>query len=378
MCHTVDTFVSGCLTVNALAHLLLIFDSPNGAYMKSAHVQEPLPTSGQTARPLRVLLEDSAPDAELIVAHLEASGCKIHHERVQNAAMMEDALNRERWDVVLCDYTLPSFGVIPALDVLKRKKLDLPFVVVSGTIGEKLAVEVMKAGAHDFVVKDNLARLAPAIEREMREAQVRAQRAADVEKLFYLAAIVDSTAEAIISQNLEGIITTWNAGARQLLGYTEKEAVGQSVFMIIPESLRSTRVEIFETLRAGKQIEPFETKRLRKDGVEVDVYLAISPIKDAEGRLLGASAISYDITERKKIEEERTKMIQQLNETLSKVRTLSGLLPICANCKKIRDDKGYWQKLETFVHEHSDAEFSHSICPDCMEKLYPDFVKPKE
>jgi len=236
----------------------------------------------------------------------------------------------------------------------------------------------MKAGAHDFIVKDNLARLAPAIERELREAQIRAQRAADLEKLFYLAAIVDSTGEAIISQNMDGIITTWNTGARQLFGYTEAEAVGRSVFMIMPESLRPTRLEIFEKLRNGEPIPPFETKRVRKDGVEVDVYLAISPIKDAEGNLMGASAIAYDITERKKLEDERTKMIEQLNETLSKVRTLSGLLPICANCKKIRDDKGYWQKLETFVHEHSNAEFSHSICPECMEKLYPDFSKPRE
>jgi hypothetical protein len=137
-------------------------------------------------------------------------------------------------------------------------------------------------------------------------------------------------------------------------------------------------MEIFEKFRAGKPIEPFETKRVRKDGTEVDVYLAMSPIKGADGRLMGASSIAYDISERKKIEAERTKMIEQLNETLSKVKTLSGLLPICANCKKIRDDKGYWQKLETFVHEHSNAEFSHSICPDCMEKLYPDFTKPKE
>jgi PAS domain S-box-containing protein len=291
---------------------------------------------------------------------------------------MEKALEREPWDLVLCDYRLPSFSVARASGLLKKKKLDLPFIVISGTVGEKLAVEVMRAGAHDFIVKDNLARLAPAIDRELREAQIRAQGAADLEKLFYLAAIVDSTGEAIMSQNLDGIITTWNAGARELFGYTEAEAVGQSVFLIIPESLRPTRLEIFEKLRKGEPIPPFETKCVRKDGVQVDVYLAISPIKGTEGKLMGASSIAYDITERKKIEAERTRMIEQLNETLSKVRTLSGLLPICANCKKIRDDKGYWQKLETFVHEHSNAEFSHSICPDCMEKLYPDFSKPKE
>lgn len=291
---------------------------------------------------------------------------------------MEEALGREQWDLVLCDYTLPNFGVAPAIELLKKKKLDLPFIVVSGTIGEKRAVEVMKAGAHDFIVKDSLTRLVPAIERELREAQVRAERAADLEKLFYLAAIVDSTGEAITSQNLDGIITTWNAGARQLFGYTEEEAVGKSISIITPESLRSNWEEIFKDLRAGKPIVPFETKRVRKDGGEVDVYLAVSPIKSADGQLMGASSIAYDITERKKIEDERTKMIQQLNETLSKVRTLSGLLPICSSCKKIRDDKGYWQKLETFVHEHSDAEFSHSICPECMEKLYPDFIKKSE
>jgi len=349
------------------------------AHMKSAQVQKPLPTVGQEDRSLRVLLvEDSRPDADLMVRHLESIGYNVHHQRVYNAATMEKALDREQWDLVLCDYMLPNFEVALAIDVLKSKKLDLPFIVVSGTVGEKLAVEVMKAGAHDFIVKDNLTRLAPAIDRELREAQARIQRASDLEKLFYLAAIVDSTGEAIFSQNMDGIITTWNAGARQLFGYTEAEALGRSVFIIIPEFLRASTLEIFENLRNGKPIEHFETVRLRNDGVPMDVYLTISPIKGADGRLMGASSIAYDITERKKIEDERTKMIKELNETLSKVRTLSGLLPICASCKKIRDDQGYWQKLETFVHEHSNAEFSHSICPDCMENLYPDFTKPKE
>jgi PAS domain S-box-containing protein len=209
----------------------------------------------------------------------------------------------------------------------------------------------------------------------LRKAPGRAERAADLEKLVYLAAIVDSTGEAIFSQNLEGIITTWNAGARQLFGYSEAEAVGQSVLFMVPESLRTATLEIFEKLRAGQAIEAIETARLRKDGAQIEVHLAMSPIKGPDGQLMGASSIAYDITERKKIEAERNKMIEQLNETLSKVKTLSGLLPICSSCKKIRDDKGYWQKLETFVHEHSNAEFSHSICPDCMEKLYPDFSK---
>lgn len=210
-----------------------------------------------------------------------------------------------------------------------------------------------------------------------RGRNARSESAADLEKLFYLAAIVDSTGEAIFSQNMDGIITTWNTGARQLFGYAEAEAVGQSALILVPESMRTSTLDIFEKLRRGEPIEHLETVRVRKDGGVVDVSLTISAIKDANGRPMGASSIAYDITERKKIEDERIKMIQQLNETLSKVRTLSGLLPICASCKKIRDDRGYWQKLETFVREHSNAEFSHSMCPECMERLYPDFAKHK-
>ena len=117
-----------------------------------------------------------------------------------------------------------------------------------------------------------------------------------------------------------------------------------------------------------------ETMRLRKDGAPVNVGVTMSAIRDSAGRVIGISSIAYDITERKKIETERNELIAHLNETLSKVKTLSGLLPICASCKNIRDDRGYWQKLEIFVREHSEAEFSHSICPDCMRLLYPQFA----
>lgn len=325
-----------------------------------------------------LMVEDSREDTALIIRHLEASGYAVHCQRVHNARTMEQALDHETWDVILCDYSLPSFAVVPAIEILRKKKLDLPFIVVSGTVGESVAVEVMKAGAHDFIVKDNLARLAPAIDRELREAKVRAQRTSDVEKLFYLAAIVDSTGEAIFSQNMDDVITTWNSGARELFGYTAEETIGQSAYLIVPDALKSATREVLAGLSRGEAVEPFETMRVRKDGLKIDVYLAISPIRRLDGQLVGASSIAYDITERKRIESERTKMIEQLNDTLSKVKTLSGLLPICASCKKIRDDKGYWQKLETFVHEHSNAEFSHSICPDCMERMYPDFSKRRE
>jgi PAS domain S-box-containing protein len=287
---------------------------------------------------------------------------------------MEQALDRQEWDVVLCDYQMPGFGVGPAMEILRKRGLDLPFIVVSGAIGEELAVDLMKAGAHDFIVKGRLSRLIPAIERELRDARARREQRLSREKLSYLAAIVDSAEEAIIGQTMDGTITTWNAGAERLYGYTDAEAVGQPASIIVPEAEREQAIALFSRLQQGEGVEQFESVRLRKDGVPVDVLLTLSAIRDGTGNIIGASSIAYDVTERKRMEAERTHLIAHLNEMLSKVKTLSGLLPICASCKKIRDDKGYWQQLETFVREHSGAEFSHSICPECMKRLYPQYA----
>ena len=343
--------------------------------MNNVEQDEALLTASNQKPPLRVLLvEDSEFDAMLLVRHLQTHRVPTAHCRVENQQDMEKALTDREWDVVLCDYQLPGFGVLPALAIMKRRGLDLPFIVVSGAIGEEIAVDLMRAGAHDFIGKGRLSRLIPAIEREQREAKARRERTLALQKLTYLAAIVDSAEEAIIGQNMEGIITTWNLGATRLYGYEAAEAIGQTDLMIVPLDLHQEAATLLEKLHAGEILDPLDTDRMRKDGTLISVCVTMSAIRDSQGHLLGASSIAYDITERKKMEDERTHLISHLNETLSKVKTLSGLLPICASCKKIRDDHGYWQKLEVFVRDHSQAEFSHSICPDCMTTLYPEFA----
>ena len=347
--------------------------------MKPIEPVEAPPTAPSQRRTLRVLLvEDAEFDAALLLRHLETNGYDARHRRVWSQADMEEALKTETWDVILCDYQLPDFGVLPALELLRKLKLDVPLIVVSGTIGEERAVGLMKAGASDFIVKGSLSRLIPAIERELREARGRRERAAALEKLSYLAAMVDSAEEAIIGQNLEGVITTWNTGAERLYGYTAAEAVGRPVSLIVPLALRGEREQLMAKLWRADGLVQVETTRARKDGSPVEVFLTLSAIRNSDGQMVGASSIASDVTERKKMEWERTRLIAHLNEMLSKVKTLSGLLPICASCKKIRDDRGYWQQLETFVGEHSGAEFSHSICPDCMKRLYHQFAPAEE
>jgi len=112
-----------------------------------------------------------------------------------------------------------------------------------------------------------------------------------------------------------------------------------------------------------------------KHGEKLHVEVSATPIKDHNGKIIQVVHITRDITARRKAEEEREKLISELQKVLGEIKTLSGLLPICANCKKIRDDKGYWNQIEVYISEHSQAEFSHGLCPQCAEKLYSKYAK---
>ncbi|MFB2935836.1 putative bifunctional diguanylate cyclase/phosphodiesterase [Aerosakkonemataceae cyanobacterium BLCC-F154] len=137
---------------------------------------------------IRVLIvEDNPDDAELIVLQLELSGYTVIWERVENRIEMSTALDRQSWDMILADYSLPQFNALDALSVMQEKKLDLPFIIVSGSIGEEIAVAAMRAGAHDYLLKNSLSRLVPAAEREWREAQVRKERKQALQDIQLLA-----------------------------------------------------------------------------------------------------------------------------------------------------------------------------------------------
>src|SRR4029077_13008780 len=134
-----------------------------------------------------------------------------------------------------------------------------------------------------------------------------------------LAAIVDSSDDAIISKTLDGVITSWNKGAERLFGYTREEAVGQHITLIIPEVRRDEEVRIVERLRRGERVDHFETVRRRKDGTMLDLSLTISPVKDAAGRVVGASKVARDITERKQIQQalaERARLLDLSNDAI--------------------------------------------------------------
>src|SRR6266436_4471912 len=129
---------------------------------------------GKTLRVLHV--EDSEQDVMLIARHLKRAGYELISDRVETAETMKAALETREWDVILCDYSMPKFKALEAIALVRERELDIPFIIISGTIGEEAAVEAMRAGAHDYVMKAALARLAPSIERELEEAQNRSAR----------------------------------------------------------------------------------------------------------------------------------------------------------------------------------------------------------
>jgi two-component system cell cycle sensor histidine kinase/response regulator CckA len=254
---------------------------------------------------LRILIvEDSADDAALMLLELSRGGLAADWRRVETADEMRSALAEGPWDVVLADNSLPDFGAAQSLAILRAADHILPLIVVSGTIGDQRAVELMRAGAGDYVLKGNLSRLAPAIEREVKEAKSRRALRLAEEAASLLAAVVESSDDAILSTTLAGVFTSWNPAAERLYGWTAGEAVGRHVSFIVPPDRAEELSWITQGLGRGERVEPFETVRLRKDGTRVEVSVTVSPVRGGDGRLIGVSKIARDISARRRAEAE--------------------------------------------------------------------------
>ena len=412
------------------------------------------------AVPLNLLIvEDTAADAELMLSELRRGGFDVHWQRVETEpdflARLEDPP-----DLILSDYSMPQFSGLRAAELLRQRGVDIPFILVSGSAGEDKAVEAMKRGATDYVLKDRIARLSSAVAHALEEKRLRAvshqmqaqlaqqatalresearfagiinsatdgiitadrdhlivlfnpaaeqmfgyradqmlgqpldrlipqrfrgahsahvdkfgktgvtnrrmgalgtifgRRADGTEfpieasisqgeagglKLFTvimrditarklgeearnrLAAIVESSDDAIIGETLDGLVVSWNTGAEKIFGYQAAEVIGHPVSSLIPPELQNEESQILEVIKRGERVAQFDTVRLQKQGSRINVSLIISPIKDADGRIVGAARIARDITERKRLEaavaaaaeEERGRIARDLHDSL--------------------------------------------------------------
>ncbi len=222
-----------------------------------------------------LMLEDTPSDAALMEDELQSSGLNFVSRIVSNRKDYLAAMDNFSPDIILSDYNLPQYDGVTALNDARLRLPDIPFILVTGAIGEDLAIEIFINGANDYVMKNRLQRLVPAVQRALEEAM-------------------------------------------EISARKEAEAA------------------------------------LRKAHDELEIQ-----VKQRTAEL------QSEIEERKRTEE-------SLREALDKIKTLSGLLPICASCKKIRDDEGTWVHIESYIRNNSDADFTHSICPECAIKLYPE------
>ena len=189
-----------------------------------------------------------------------------------------------------------------------------------------------------------------------------------------LSDFVESMPVAIVAINTEAQIALFNEEAERLFGYEPGKLIGESLTRLIParfiEKHQIFLKSFFKSPSRKLLGKGREMSALRSDGTEFPVEIALGYVRSPHGLL--ATAVVADISDRLKQHEERTDLIRDRKAALTNAKQLSGLLPICANCKKIRDDKGYWSQIESYISKHSAADFSHGICPECFEDQCPD------
>jgi len=253
---------------------------------------------------LRVLIvEDVEDDALLVLRELKKSGYDPEYQRVETATQMQEALDKKAWDIILCDYKLPKFSGIKAIELLKKTDKNIPVIVISGTIGEETAVECMKAGAHDYFMKGKLARLAPAIERELKEAETRKkQKAAEKalrESEDKYRDMVDFLPTAIFEIDISGALVSFNKFALELFGYREEDFSKEmnALQFFAPEEKSKFNANL-QKIIDGTSVPGQEYLFLRKDGSAFPGLIFASTMAKGD-TIVGIRGVIIDITERK-------------------------------------------------------------------------------
>lgn len=262
-------------------------------------------------RVLKILLvEDSPDDAMLLEVGLSRGGLHCSIYRVDSLEDLRQALDDGDWDVVISDFHLPGFDAGHVLTALQTSGKDLPFIIVSGVIEADHAVTLLKRGAHDFINKGALARLVPAIEREMREAVERASRRRAEERVQILSMAVEQSPVSVVITDCDGIIEYVNPKFQEVTGYSMAESLGQSLeFTRLEQAGVDSFQRMWATVRAGHEYRG-EICNVRKDGQLFWEHTTVSPITDVKGAISHFVAVKEDITVRRSYEE---RLLRQAN-----------------------------------------------------------------
>ncbi|MBI5683789.1 MAG: PAS domain S-box protein [Verrucomicrobia bacterium] len=267
---------------------------------------QPLPRR----RPLRALLvEDCESDAILITHELKHGGYELVHERVETAEAMAAALKKQAWDIVLSDHNMPHFNSLDAMATLKKHEPNVPFIIVSGAIGEETTVIAVKGGAADYVSKSKLAHLSSAVERALREAD---QRRALRESEEVFRKLSECSPAGVFLTDAKGSVTYTNPRWRTIFGLASRDDGIREWTQAVHPQDRARVVEQWNScVREGREYEQEFCLRLA-DGSPRWVYTRASAMHDEHGKYAGHVGTITDITERKQAEEARAHLVQKL------------------------------------------------------------------
>ncbi len=265
---------------------------------------------------LRVLLiEDSDSDARLILHELKKNEYRVELRRVESAAAMRTALEEGEWDLVLADYSVPGFGALPALALLKEQGQDIPFIIVSGTMDEETAVTAMKAGAKDYVMKANLKRLLPAVARELDEAEMRRRQrdsAAEAGRsALKLATVAEMLPDVFFIIDRSGCYQLVNSAFERRFAKRRDSIIGKNCRDVFPTGV-AREIERSDSFTLENGLAQRQEYRLKNDGQTVYMDNLKTPLRDLDGSVVGLIGLSRDITEQKIAELELQARLEQL------------------------------------------------------------------
>ncbi len=322
-------------------------------------------------------------DEVIVAADLENKLRHKGYDVVGIAACGEDALEMIKThtpDLILMDIQLE--GAMDGIEASAaiQDRYDVPVVYLTAHSDQTTLSRAKLTGAFGYILKpfddrDLEIQIELALRKHGAEQQVRRQRE-------LLRVTLSSIGEGVIATDAEGLVAFINPVAAFLTGWPVDEAVGKplnAVFRITDartgEVLADPLQHALESTRTMASSD--YSRLLGRGGRNVPIEINGAPLRGGGDRIGGMVLVFRDISDRRRAEEEKDAIIADLKDAMGKIKTLSGLLPICAACKKIRDDKGYWNQIESYIRNHSEAEFTHGICPDCIQRLYPNYVKDK-
>ena len=259
-----------------------------------------------------VIVEDRPSDAELIVLELEAHGYAPDWQRVETGPALVAALDASP-DLILSRWSMPRFSGLEALQIVRERDPEIPFILVSGSIGEEAAVDALHRGADDYILKDRMARLGPAVRRALDAQRTRAEHRRAADQLAFQASVLANVRDSVIVADVAGTISYWNDGATATFGWTAAEMVGRSVAEIaVTESGEVARA--FPEIAAGRTLE--EVGRARhKDGREIWIETHTRLVTDASGLPVNIIGVSRDVTEQRRLVVERERLAAAIEQS---------------------------------------------------------------